>query len=135
MHWPPSLLRPLLHSMFLPAAQLYISAHSCYCMQYKSTAYFVFPCLPLGPIHLFLKKIINVWVSSTFIKKRWMISRYASWAVHAVPKMHMGSTKICMGNRAVRETIGSRQYMYCTVLLYCLQYQTCAHIMLRTRPC
>jgi hypothetical protein len=29
-----------------------------------------FLCLPLGPIHLFLKKIINVWVSSTFIKKK-----------------------------------------------------------------
>ncbi len=53
----------------------------------------------LGIIHLHLKK-------------RWMISRYASWAVHAVAKVHMGSTKMCPGNRAVRETIGSRQYMY-----------------------
>ncbi len=66
------------------------------------------------------------------LKKRWMISRHASWAaprcVRATPDTSL------TGNRAVRETIGSRQYMYCTVLLYCLQYQTCAHIMLRRGP-
>jgi hypothetical protein len=65
-----------------------------------------------------------------------MISRHASWTVDVVPKVHMGSTKMCPGNRAVRETIGSREYIYtCTVVLYCMQYQTCANIMLRRGPC
>ncbi len=71
--WLPSLLSSLfslLHSMFLPAARVYISAHSCYCVQYKSTAWFCFPCLPVVSIHLFLKKIVHVWLSSIFNLKK-----------------------------------------------------------------
>ncbi len=71
--WLPSLLRSLfclVHSMFLPAARHYISAHSCYCVQYKSTAWFCFPCLPVGSVHHFLKKIVHVWVSSILNLKK-----------------------------------------------------------------
>jgi hypothetical protein len=56
---------------------------------------FFFLVCPLALSIFFSKRSSMSGYHPPSLEKRLMISRHASWAVHAVPKVHMGKTKMC----------------------------------------